>query len=163
MPMVSETTKRKVFCLAIICLVVGMASSAYAVPPGQLVRNLGPGQVFAGQCCASWNETVSIQEPAKIAPVVVTWSTDFFLQSGMYIVVGLSLNNGPCQFFGPSGFQEPLSVDNESDSRAFQWVVLPIDGLQSGTNTFTICGGGLFSDTENITIGFNTLQVRFSK
>lgn len=158
---IQSKSKRTGFCLLMIGLVVGFASSAYAVPPRQLLRVMGP-QTFTGGCCFSWNETVSIVEPAKIEPVVVTWSTDFKLGNGVYVAVGLSLNGGPCAALGPGAFREPLPFPDETDTRVFQFVVMPIDGLQKGTNTFALCGGGRLGG-EIITIGPNTLEVRFAK
>ena len=161
---ISSNTSRKGLCLAIICLVVGMASNAHAVPQRQLLRVL-ENHTFTGKCCNLWNEIVSVQEPAKLVPVVVTWSTDFIIVGAQYLVAGISLNGGPCQFFGPAAFQQPISIVQglNSDTRAFEWVIQPTDGLKRGNNTFTVCGGGLFADTETITLGFNTLQVRLSK
>jgi hypothetical protein len=48
-------------------------------------------------------------------------------------------------------------------SAAFQWVVLPGDGLVKGNNTFELCGGGASSSSDSITIGENTLAVQIGK
>lgn len=155
-------SNRIAFYLLMVGLLAGLASSAYAVPPRQLLRVMAP-QTFTGACCNSWGETVSIVEAAKIDPVVVTWSTDFSLRNGFYVAVGLSVNGGPCAAVGPGSFQEAFGFPDETDTRVFQFVVMPIDGLQKGTNTFTLCGGGLRDGSETITIGPNTLEVRFAK
>jgi hypothetical protein len=161
---ISLITNRKLLCLAIICLVIGMASKAHAVSQRQLLRVL-ENQTITGKCCFSWNETVSVQEPVKLVPVVVTWSTDFIIFGAQYLVAGISLNGGPCQFFGPAAFQQPINIVEglNTDTRTFDWIIQPTDGLRRGNNTFTVCGGGLFADTETMTLGFNTLQVRLSK
>lgn len=155
-------SKRIAFYSLMITLVVGLASSAYAVPPRQLLRVMDP-QTFTGGCCNSWVETVSIVEPAKIEPVVVTWSADMKVGNAVYLAVGLSLNGGPCAALGPGSIREPFGLPDETDTRVFQFVIMPIDGLQKGTNTFTLCGGGLRTNTETITIGPNTLEVRFAR
>lgn len=152
-------TSKSVIYLALISLLVGIAPSAYAVPPNQLLRNF-TNQVFTGGCCNSWNEAVSVVEPKAVVPVVVTWSTDYQLKSLVFIAVGISLNGGPCLSFGPGHFEEPISFASEFDSRTFQFVIEPAQGLHTGNNTFALCGGGLTSPTDSITIGFNTLEVR---
>lgn len=162
MTMQSKSKGTGLCLLMMISLVVALASSAHAVPPRQLLRVMDP-QTFTGGCCNSWNETVSIVEPTKIDPVVVTWSTDFKLANGTYVAVGLSVNGGPCAALGPGSFQEAGGFPDETDTRVFQFVVMPIDGLQTGVNTFSLCGGGLRTNTETITIGPNTLEVRFAK
>jgi hypothetical protein len=159
--MTMQSKLNRTWLYLLLILVVGLASSAYAVPPRQLLRVMEP-QTFTGGCCFSWNETVSIVEPAKIDPVVVTWSTDMKVGNGVYLAVGLSLNGGPCAALGPGSIREPFGVPDETDTRVFQFVVLPIDGLQKGPNTFTLCGGGR-QGGETITIGPNTLEVRFAK
>ena len=46
----------------------------------------------------------------------------------------------------------------------FQWVIMPGDyKLIPGRNVVRLCGGGVSSDTDAITLGFGTLAVRFGK
>ena len=54
--------------------------------------------------------------------------------------------------FGPTFFR----------SRAFQWVVLPSDGLIKEDNTITLCRGGELRST-TVTLGLRTLAVTISK
>ena len=154
-------TRRKAICLAIICLVVGIATAAYGVPQKQLLRMFDR-HTFTGGCCFSWNESVSVTEPAKLVPVVVTWSADFQLPFQQQVAVGLSVNGSVCQNLGGGRFEQSLVVSEQFDTRTFQFVIHPSEGLRSGENTFTLCGGGL-SGGESITIGSNTLQARLSK
>jgi len=149
----------RALCLAIVCLVVGMTSSAHAVPASQVLRRVDRQQIF-GSCCFNWTETVSVVEPSAVVPVVVTWSTDFHLESQIIIGVGLIVNGGPCQFFGAPHLEEPLTEASIDDSRTLQFVVEPAQGLHVGNNTFTLCGGSLTSNSDSIIIGFNTLEVR---
>lgn len=144
---------------ALVCLVMSIATSAHAVPASQVLRRVDRQQIF-GSCCFNWSETVSVVEPKAVAPVVVTWSTDFHLESRVIIGVGLIVNGGPCQFFGAPHLEEPLTFASEDDSRTFQFVVEPAQGLLAGNNTFTLCGGSLTSNSDSIVIGFNTLEVR---
>jgi len=162
----SAIVHRRVTYVAIICLglMAGAVPSAQAVPLSQVHRDFGS-QTFTGKCCFSWNETVSVHEPANVVPVVVTWSTDFTLNSANYIFTGLMVNGGPCQSLGGGSFQQPLQFVStvNFDVRTFQFIVLPSQGLLPGINTFTVCGGGIFSDTETIKIESNVLEVRFAK
>ena len=155
---------RRAACLVIICLVVGAVDSAHAVPPNQVARDSRI-QTLTGLCCISWNETASVIEPAKVVPVAVTFSTDFQLASQVYIFIGLSLNGGACQAFGAGSLQQPIEIGDREvfDSRTFQFVILPGEGLQRGNNTITVCGGGRLLQTDTILIGPNTLEVRLSK
>src|SRR5262249_23720747 len=122
--MKNPTTYKSVIYLFVFAVIV-LVPSAYAVPPNQLLRNL-TNQVFTGGCCNSWNESVSIVEPKAVAPVVITWSTDFQLKGLVFIAVGISVNGGPCLSFGPGHFEEPLSAASEFDSRTFQFIVEPV-------------------------------------
>src|SRR5215470_14399568 len=148
--MKSSSIKKHAIYLAMVCAVLACVPSAHAVPANQVLRNLN-NQVFTGFCCVDWNETVSIVEPTTVVPVVVTWSADFHLQSLVFIQAGISTNFGPCQS-GPGRFEQPLSAQDQFDTRTVQFIIEPAQGLHSGTNTFSLCGGGLFSATDSITI-----------
>jgi hypothetical protein len=144
--------------LAVVVLMVGVVTSAFAVPPNQVLKasNLPP---LVGQCCFSFNETVAVAEPLKPVPVVVTWSGLTGETFGDHFV-GLIVNDGTCQFYGPGSIQEQGSSWN---THLAQWIVFPSDGLKAGLNTFTLCGGGagLYPD-DPFWILDNTLAVRLS-
>jgi len=39
-----------------------------------------------------------------------------------------------------------------------QWLIMPGDyRLVKGANEITLCGGAVYSDTDTLTLGFNTL------
>ena len=157
---VSNATKRSVTWLALVCLIAGLATAAFAVPDKQ-VLHITIQQTFTGTCCFSWGETVSVTEPAKVAPLTVTFASDVLVFEPMSI--GLSLNGGPCRFdLGPNTINE-VAVDHFAfNAGSWTWVVLPSDGLVPGNNTFTLCGGGPLP-TSKVTFGSNTLAVRISK
>ena len=126
-------------CLAVVCLLMGLATTAFAVPAEEILV-VNSILTFTGPCCFSFNQSIAVTEPAKPVPVVVTWEMHKF-DSGASIT-GLILNGGPCIAYG-SG-----STANESDPspRTFQWVIFPSDGLRPGSNTLTLCGGGVFGN-----------------
>lgn len=150
---------RKAVYGAMMCLV--MATFAHAVPEKQLLRNMNT-QVFTGGCCFSFNESVSVTEPAKVVPVVVTWSTDFKIDFQKQVAVGLLVNGSGCQNVGGGRFEHSRVEGQQFDTATLQFVIRPSEGLRAGNNVFTLCGGGLFGG-EILTIGPNTLQVRLSK
>jgi len=152
----TERTRRRIAGLALVLVVLGVASLAHAIPMNQLLRKT-TNQSITGKCCFTFNEAVTVTEPAQLTPVVVTWSSDY--QSNVPFKVGISVNNHPCQV------TEFLNLDASGSlfrSRAIQWVVLPSDGLIKGSNTITLCGGG-GRDTDTFTLGFRTLAVTISK
>jgi hypothetical protein len=146
-------------CLFVVFLTVAAVTSAFAVPPGQVLKasNLPP---LVGPCCFSFNETVAVTEPAKPVAVVVTWSAHTGFTFGDHFS-GLMVNGGPCRFYGSGSIQEQAEGQN---THVFQWVVFPSDGLNAGTNTFTLCGGGggVIQD-DPLNILDNSLAVRLSK
>lgn len=146
--------------LTIACLMLAVQTSAFAASKNELLR-VEQNASFQGACCFSWLETATVTEPAAPVPVIVTWSGDY--QTNGYFYVGISLNGGVCQFYGSLLLSPTPSFDNFFDSRTMQEVILPGDGLVPGRNTFTLCGGEIFRDTDIITLGFNTLSVRISK
>jgi hypothetical protein len=159
----STTTLQTAISLVFVCVaVVGLATSAFAVPPNEVSQLTEPTS-GAGLCCFFWNQTVTIKEGAKPTPLVVTWSTDFFMSGGNDMVFGISVNLGPCQFLGPRTIAELGSDSHSFTSRTFEWVVLPSDGLVPGTNRFDVCGGANTSPATRIKLGTRTLAVRISR
>jgi hypothetical protein len=136
----STIVRQHAINLAIACFVIGFATTAFAVPPEEVLQIASPLN-FTGPCCFSFSESIAVTEPAKPVPVVVTWQVNV-LESGGFNV-GLMVNGGSCMGYG-SG-----SISNSSDPspRTFQWIIFPSDGLRAGSNTFTLCGGGTFGDT----------------
>jgi hypothetical protein len=159
MNIVSKITKPAVAGLAIVCFIMGIAAVANAIPPNQVFQTF-TNRTITGKCCFSWGESVTVSEPAQITPVVVTLSTDY--QSTKDFNVGIALNGHPCQFSGPSDleFWPPAAGFK---GRTLQWVILPSDGLIKGNNTITLCGGGISSDSDAITLGYHTMAVTISK
>jgi len=146
--------------LAVVAVAVAIQTPAFAVAPSEVLR-VQQNQFFQGSCCFSWLETVSITEPAKVEAVTVTWSGDY--QATGFFFIGISLNGGVCQFYGSSVLGPTGSFDNFFDSETISVPILPGEGLVPGKNTFTLCGGGMMSPTDIVTLGFNTLTVRISK
>lgn len=159
MNILSKITKQGVAALAIVCLVVGIAAVANAVPKKQVFRSF-TNRTITGKCCFSWGESVTVAEPAEPVPVVVTLSTD--LQSYNSTKVGIAVNGHPCQFPGPY-FLDGYSPALGFSGRTVRWIILPSDGLIKGDNTLTLCGGGLFFDSDAITLGYRTLAVTISE
>lgn len=156
-------TKRILFMLmATACLMLALHAPAFAVPPTELLR-VEQNTPFQSMCCISYREKVTLTEPSAIAPVIVTWSTDY--QATSLYVASVSVNGGPCLAQG-SVLLNPFGAGNGSgpfDSHLFQWVIQPSDGLIAGKNTFLLCGGS-FSDPNGVLmLGFNTLSARISK
>ena len=133
----SKTIRQYAICLAMVCVVMGFAANAFAVPPEQVFQSDLPLNITS-PCCISFNEGITVTEPAKPSPVVVTWEV-FVLNPGPGNI-GLMVNGGPCMAYGNG------SISNVSGPRMFQWVIFPNDGLGAGSNTFTLCGGGIFGN-----------------
>jgi hypothetical protein len=156
----SKTVRQYLISLAVTGFVIGVATSAFAVPPDQVLRN-NQEVFFNDQCCFSFNESVEVIEPAKPVPAVLTWTVDY--DAFGYVGAGLMVNDGQCQNYGAGSV---AGTFGEGGSRTFQWVVYPSDGLHAGTNTFTLCGGGVFEPVEFVINVFewsaNTLAVRLS-
>jgi len=148
--------------LSVVCLAMLLTPSASAVANKQLLR-VTQNQPFQGFFPRTWLESVKVTEPSAVVPVIVTWSTDY--QATDTFLVGLSVNGGTCTLYGPAWFQPFRQADGSGDfdSRYFQWVIFPSDGLIKGNNTFTLCGGAVFSPSAIILLGTNTLSVRTMK
>jgi len=148
-------------CLSVVFLIAGAVTTAFAVPPAQVLKVTTPLPPLVGPCCFSFNETVAVTEPAKPVPVVVTWSATTGFTTTTDEFVGLMVNGGPCRFYGSGSIATP-GVNTLTNS-TFEWIVFPGDGLSAGTNTFTLCGGagGIFKD-DPFNVFMNTLAVRIS-
>ena len=150
------------FFLAVFAVgaaITAATEPASAVPPNQIQQFLS-GRTITGKCCFLWDETVTITESAALAPVVVTYATDF-QESGSF-VVELSINNRPCKAFGPSILE--FDPDRQPLSHTFQWIINPEDGLMKGANTFTLCGGDMSGNPNpTLILGARTLSVVISK
>jgi hypothetical protein len=156
----SKLTQPGVMFVAALAPVLTMAPvSSFATAKGQVARNLFITTTTA-ECCVILGPTVKINEPVTVAPVIVTWSADYIVSDTVQFA--LSLNGGPCLFYGPSVANLFASGTASSFiSGTFQWVVLPKDGLKKGTNTFTVCGGGV-GKAVTMNVGSNTLSVQGS-
>ena len=156
MKVTSKMTKQQVARFAVVLACLGIAALTFAIPPNQLLRK-GDSPVLTGACCFSWGESVTVTETAKITPVVVTWNTGYL--ATVPYKVGIAINGHPCQVSDNFVFD---ITDSIGRTRAFQWVVMPSEGLIKGANTITLCGGGV-RDTDTVTLGFRTLEVTISK
>ena len=159
---ISTSIKLWLLCLSLVFLTALLNETASAVTSKEVLR-VQQNQRFQGLFGFSWLESVHVTEPSTIAPVIVTWSTDY--QATGVFLAGLSVNGGPCTLYGPAWFQPFGKADGSGpfESNYLQWIVLPTDGLVKGMNTFTLCGGGFFSPSDIILLGANTLTVRTTK
>ena len=153
----SGRMKRLLFAMGAACVVMVMGTAAFAVPPTEALR-IETNQTFSGLCCFSLGETVSITEPKKLVPVVVTFSTDY--RSSSDSLVELSVNDHPCMKL--QGMQAAAPADGSFASATFEWTIFPGDGLTPGNNKIVLCGG-LDTTGASLTLGFRTLAVRISK
>jgi hypothetical protein len=160
MKTLSKLTQPSVAFVGALALVLMMAPvSSYATVSGQVARNLFITTTTA-ECCVVLGPTVKVNEPATVVPVIVTWSADYIVFDTVQFA--LSLNSGPCLFYGPSVANLFASGTASSFiSGTFQWVILPSDGLKKGANTFTVCGGGV-GKAVTFSVGSNTLTVQGS-
>ena len=148
-------------CSSVVWMGLLLTPTASAVQNKELLR-VQHNTSFQGLCCFSFQEAVQMSEPTTLVPLIVTWSTDY--QATGFFFVALSVNGGPCIFFGSGGLQPFEDAGGDADSHTFQWLILPGDGvLRPGKNTFALCGGAAFSANDTIVLGFNTLAVRTSK
>lgn len=161
MNVLSKVNKRSlVLFAALVCMIAASSVAALAVPKGQVLR--GDYDSHTGRCCSRWGVSVRVNEPDTVVPIVITWSTDY--QSNAPFLAGLSLNSGPCTFFGPAFIPTFTPTDDTYASITLQWVILPGDyGLVKGVNVISLCGGGVFAETDKIGLGFNTLAARMGK
>jgi len=155
----SKLSPNGVLIVALAVVTMIAPASSFATNKGQVARNLFITTTTA-QCCVTLGPTVQINFPTAAAPVIVTWSTDYVISDT--VLFGLSVNGGSCAFYG-SGVANTFASGTESPfvSGAFQWIVLPADGLRKGLNTFTVCGGGV-GKAVTFSTGSNTLTVQAS-
>lgn len=162
MNVISILNKQGIRLLAVLIFTIAMAcGSAMAADKG--IRRSTADGTYIGPCCTRWDQSVTVFEPRTLAPVVVTWSTDY--QSNAPFIVGLSLNGGVCTLYGSASVtaQNPDGGVHFAPA-SYQWVILPGDyGLRSGTNVITVCGGGVAGDTDSITIWENTLVAHLQR
>jgi hypothetical protein len=165
-----QTKQNAIHLVTIACLMLAGSISAFAISPLQVARTSAV-QTITAACslgatsptpgnCPSFNPFVSVTEPATPTPVIVTWSADYNTTGTS--VLGLSLNGGPCNAYGPFTLEEPQLIAGSKSvtlPTTHQWVVLPSDGLVKGKNLFFLCGGG-YEGVQTINIGFSTLTVQ---
>jgi hypothetical protein len=161
----SKMGKAILFVAILACLIVAGTGSALAAGPvfRSTTNTTVTGQFNDGGP-ANVGESVSITEPASIEEVVVTWSGGYVINVPDLYFAGLDVNGRGCESlaYGNRGLPD-LSTLAGGDflSMAFQWVILPSDGvLKPGLNTFGLCIGGESSSSDSITITHNTLLVR---
>lgn len=100
-------------------------------------------------------------EPAKVAPVVVTWSAEYW--SGAVFYAGLSVNGGQCTAYGSRSI-DPFHLGDTRRTLSLQWVIKPTDGLVPGTNTFSLCGGASpGNENSGLILGIRTLAAELGK
>lgn len=149
-----------IFGVTLACLMLAGSLSAFAVPPSQVVRLLN-NPSFTATCCVPIGPTVKVTEPSTITPVIVTWSADYMVSGES--AFALSVNNGPCLFFGPATAPfVSLKGGSGLTSSTYQWVVNPGEGLVQGANTFTVCAGGV-GGPAGMFLGGRTLSVQIGK
>jgi hypothetical protein len=138
-------------------LLVAGSIVVIAAPKPPVLRVDYPGMTETGKCCFNWDLSLRVTEPERPVPIVVTWSTDY--QADAVFYSGLSVNGGPCAFYGPGVMSTFIPDDIVSYStRTVQWLIMPGDyKLVKGPNQIKLCGGGVYSDTATLTLGFGTL------
>ena len=157
----SRINKQGIKLVALVFMIAMACSSAMAAKKG-ILRSTADG-TYTGPCCSRWDESVTVEEPRNLVPIIVTWSTDY--QSNAPFIVGLSLNGGPCVMYGAGS----VTAQNPGDGMylapsSYQWVIRPGDyGLRIGRNVITLCGGGVMGDTDTITIWGNTLVAHLER
>jgi hypothetical protein len=162
MNVISRLNKQGIRLFAVLIFAIAMASGSAMAANKGIRRSVADG-TYTGPCCSRWDQSVTVYEPSTLVPIVVTWSTDY--QSNAPFIVGLSLNGGICTLFGSASVtaQNPDGGVHLAPA-SYQWVILPGDyGLRSGTNVITVCGGGVQSDTDSITIWGNTLVAHLQR
>jgi len=157
MKILASFNKRARLLAAVACLMLAGSISALAAPKPSVLRVDYPGMTETGKCCFNWDLSLRVIEPGRLVPIVVTWSTDY--QADAVFYSGLSVNGGPCAFYGPGIINTFVPDDIVSyATRTVQWLIMPGDyKVVKGVNEITLCGGGVYSDTATLTLGFNTL------
>ena len=162
MKILASFNKRARLLAAAACLIVFGSISTLAAPKPPVLRVDYPGVTEIGKCCFDWDLSLRVIEPERLVPIVVTWSTDY--QSNAVFYSGLRVNDGPCAFYGPGNISAFMPEDGLSyTTRTVQWLIMPSDyKLVRGANQITLCGGGVYSDTDTLTLGFNTLSAQLA-
>ena len=161
--MKSKSVNKNKFLLVAVaaCLMLAASGIAHAANSGGTARVMLQGETHTGYCCSVWSEPVEVVETAVPLPIIVTFSTEYRANSP--ILVGLRLNNGPCTFYGPASLQAVQPENEMFASSTLQWVIMPGDyKLSKGSNSIRVCGGGL-NESDSISLGFYTLNVRLDK
>ncbi len=104
--------KRACLLGAAACLIVVGSMSVLAAPKPSVLRVTDPGVTESGKCCFNRDQSVRVIEPERLVPIVVTWSTDY--QSNAPFYSGLSVNGGPCTFYGPGNISAFMPEDGLS-------------------------------------------------
>jgi len=131
---------------AALTMTPAWAQSTPASPHSTVLRVSYQGETHTGLCCSTWDGKVTINEPEKPVPIVVTFSTDYRSTAPFY--AALQINGGPCVFYGPASLS-PFS---------------PEDGtLMRGPNLLQLCGGAELSADDALTLGFYTLSARLQR
>jgi hypothetical protein len=135
--------KRTLSLAAAACLMLTGPISALAASKSSVLRVTYPGVTETGKCCFNWDQSLRVIEPERLVPIVVTWSTDY--QSNAPFYSGLSVNGGPCAFYGPGNISTFVPADGLGyTTRTVQWLIMPGDyKLVRGANEITLCGGGV--------------------
>lgn len=159
---ISENLKRALVLATVFASLMFVTSlTAQTTNSGSTLRVMLQGETHTGFCCAVWSDAISVQQPEKPLPIVVTWSTDYRATGPME--VGLRVNNGPCTFYGPAFLAAATPANDTYASASFQWLVMPGDyGVAKGTNSIKLCGGAMTA-TDSISLGFYTLTARVDK
>src|SRR4051812_28400638 len=161
--LISIVSRRSALLMSLVCMLAFVSSPVFAGAPESSVNRISyQGETHQGMCCKSWDASVSINEPERQVPIVVTWSTDYRATGPSF--VGLRLNDGPCVFYGPAFLPTYAPDDISYSSKTFQWVIMPGDyKLVRGKNTLTLCGGAIFSQNDSVELGFNTMRAELQK
>ncbi len=161
MKLFSTFSKSGQLVIGILACVLAVSSvSAFAdEPENPVMRRTYPGETHDGLCCKDWEATVSINEPERNVPIVVTFSMDYRANAPFY--VGLRVNDGPCAFDGPFTIPAYNPEQWSRNTTTFQWLIMPGDyKLAKGLNVLTVCGGGVYSAGDEIELGHYTLTAR---
>jgi hypothetical protein len=158
-----QNKKVTIFAIAALAI-IAVPATLFAVQSTQVFRYTGSPFLHAAVCCTVLSESVTLTEPATVAPVVVDFNADY--QSNVEGNFGLSINGGSCNIFlGPNRLPEFNLGSGGSGPFGnvhYRWVVKSTDGLKTGKNTFTPCAGGSEGNSANIELGFHTLSVQIS-
>ncbi len=161
MKVLSLISKRSLLVLGILACMLAISSVVALAdePENPVMRRTYPGETHTGMCCKSWEASVSINEPEKNVPIIVTFSMDYRANAPFY--VGLRLNDGPCTFNGPFTIPAYNPEQWSRNTTTFQWLIMPGDyKLNKGLNVLTVCGGGVYSQSDQIELGHFTLAAR---